>query len=749
MKKFGRTKALGQASAVALVTAALVFTAASAVTGPKSTPNAQGFILTSGSCPANPLSPPNFSVCGPALGAGPVLYPGAAASTLPLKFYNAANVPISVSTLQVTFTNAFPTGSPPCDPTALRVNGPSATASGSPPGSPSGSPPVVTLSFSPYLPVPAGTVANPGTTTYNATLALADIGNQDACENLGLVMSYLASAQYTEVYATATAVTSSLNPSPVGQHVTYTATVTASVTGSQLPVPSSPTGTVTFKDGTTTICTANIPVTSTGTTTSTATCPVTYASTTGSPHSITAVYANSDGNFSGSTSPVLTQVVNASGVATTTALTSSSNPSVFGGSVVFTATVARTSGTGTPTGTVNFYTCTSATNCSPSPSTLLGSGTLSSGKATYSTSSLPVGNTYVEAVYQGVAGSYGSSTSNIVTQVVNLIGTTTSLASAPNPSTVGGSVAFTATVARTSGTGTPTGSVNFYKCTSATNCSPSPSTLLGSGTLSSGKATYSTSSLPVGSTYVEAVYQGVAGSYGSSTSNIVTQVVIALPSTCTGSYTNLIIGNPLFPIINGTNGNDFIYAFGASYIVNGFNGNDCLDAGDGNNVLTDGIGNDVVLAGNGNNVIVVGGGNDKIIVGNGTNTIGAGDGTDTVTAGNGSQNGIILGNGNDSVTVGNGSHNSVIVGSGTDSVTVGSGSYNAVTLGSGTDVVTIQGGSHDTINGGAGNETIYLGAGTYNTYNGAAHHTNVCHLPTGKTAASLHDTITNCTVVTP
>jgi hypothetical protein len=64
-------------------------------------------------------------------------------------------------------------------------------------------------------------------------------------------------------------------------------------------------------------------------------------------------------------------------------------------------------------------------------------------------------------------------------------------------------------------------------------------------------------------------------------------------------------------------------------------------------------------------------------------------------------------------------------------------------------------GSDDTINGGVGNETIYLGSGTYNTFNGAAHSTNVCHLPTppsswhGTTAAYYHDTITNCTVVSP
>jgi len=53
------------------------------------------------------------------------------------------------------------------------------------------------------------------------------------------------------------------------------------------------------------------------------------------------------------------------------------------------------------------------------------------------------------------------------------------------------------------------------------------------------------------------------------------------------------------------------------------------------------------------------------------------------------------------------------------------------------------------------NETVSLGAGSYNAYFGAPGKTNVCHLPTppaswhGTAAAYYHDTITNCTVVTP
>ncbi|MGD0321941.1 MAG: Ig-like domain repeat protein [Acidimicrobiales bacterium] len=625
--------------------------------------------------------------------------------------------------------------------------------------------------------------------------------------------------------STTTALTSSPNPSVVGQSVTFTATVSPT-SGS-----STPTGTVKFYSCPTAACSSTTLLGS-GTLSSGKATYSTTALPLGDTY-VEAVYQGVSGTFGGSTSNIVTQVVTL--ISTTTALTSSSNPSVVGQSVTFRATVSPTSGSSVPSGTVKFYKCASATSCS-SP-TLLGSGTLSSGKATYSTSSLALGNTYVEAVYQGVSGTFATSTSNIVTQVVTLISTTTALTSSPNPSVVSQSVTFTATVSATSGSATPTGTVNFYKCSSATGgCS----TLLGSGTLGSGKATYSTSTLPAGNTYVEAVYQGLSGTFATSTSNIVTQVVtspiatttaltsspnpsllgesvtlsatvtkssgsgtpsgtvsfylgtpsgthsllgtgtlnssgkasltttslpagtdslyavyggggsfaastspvitqvvIAPPSICTGSFSNFIIGNPGFPIILGTPGNSFIYAFGGDFLVIGGNGNDCIWAGNGDNLLIDGNSNDAVMAGNGDNTVGLGNGNDEVFVGNGSN-------------------GIEAGNGTDSVTVGNGSHNSITVGNGTDTVTIGTGSYNTVTLGSGTDTVTIQSpGSNDTITGGSGNETIYLGSGTYNTYNGAAHRTNTCHLPKppsswkGTTAAYYHDTVTNCTVVSP
>jgi hypothetical protein len=422
---------------------------------------------------------------------------------------------------------------------------------------------------------------------------------------------------------------------------------------------------------------------------------------------------------------------------TTTVLTSSPDPSSSGQSVTFTANVTATDATSDPsqpTGTVDFYKCASATSCTPSPSTLLGTGTLgSNGEATFSTSFSAT--TYVEAVYEGQTTTFVGSTSNIVTQTVtSAAATTTVLTSSPNPSLLGQSVMLTATVVKSSGSGTPTGTVDFYLGTPT-----GTHTLLGTGTLnSSGKATLSTTTLPAGTDTLYAVYVGNA-SFASSTSPTIIETVVSPPKRCEPrnfDHYFYFFGPPGFPNFTGPGDNDFIYAFGQNYVISDGGGDHCICVGDQDNFINDGNGND----------------NDS--GGNGTNQITVGNGSDTVTVGDGNSNKIIAGSGTDTVTVGNGSHNSVAVGNGNDTVSIGTGSYNTVTLGSGTDTVTIAG-SNDTITGGAGNETIYLGSGTYNTYNGQAHHTNTCHLPAppasyhGTTAAYYHDTITNCTVVSP
>ena len=126
---------------------------------------------------------------------------------------------------------------------------------------------------------------------------------------------------------TSTALSSSANPSTYASSVTFTATVT----------PSSATGTVTFKDGTTTLGTGTL---SSG--------KATFSTSTlkAGSHSITAAYGG-DTNYNTSTSSPLTQTVNKA--SSTTALSSSANPSTYGSSVKFTATVTPSACTGTVT----------------------------------------------------------------------------------------------------------------------------------------------------------------------------------------------------------------------------------------------------------------------------------------------------------------------------------------------------------------------------------------------------------------
>jgi hypothetical protein len=297
--------------------------------------------------------------------------------------------------------------------------------------------------------------------------------------------------QTVNLAATSSAVTSSANPSGAGQAVTFTATVTSAA--------GTPTGNVTFKDGATALGTGAL----------NASGVATFATSTlaAGGHSITAVYGG-DTNFATSTSPVFAQSVRGP---TTTALVSSANPSMISQSVTFTATVTSTAA-GTPTGTITFK----------DGATTLGIGTLNvSGLATLSTTVLAGGSHAITAAYGGDAN-FGVSTSNTVTQVVNLDATTTTVASSTNPSQFGAAVTFTATVTSASA-GTPTGTVTFKEGT----------TTLGTGTLSaSAAATFSTSNLASGTHSVTAVYTGDA-TFATSTSPALTQTVNAVATSTT------------------------------------------------------------------------------------------------------------------------------------------------------------------------------------------------------------------------
>jgi len=183
---------------------------------------------------------------------------------------------------------------------------------------------------------------------------------------------------------------------------------------------------------------------------------------------------------------------------TTTTISSSLNPSFYGEAVTFTAVVSPAPPNGE---TVTFKT-----------STVLGTGTLSGGTATLTTSTLYAGTANAYAVYSGDAN-YASSTSAKLAQVINPADTTTRLASSENPMNVGQSVTFTATVTPQYG-GTVTGNVAFY----------SGSTDLGQSAVSGGTATFTTAKLAGGTDSITATYKGT-DDYNSSTSSALSEVV--------------------------------------------------------------------------------------------------------------------------------------------------------------------------------------------------------------------------------
>ena len=193
---------------------------------------------------------------------------------------------------------------------------------------------------------------------------------------------------------TTTTLTSSRNPLMYGNALTFSATVTS-------PAGGIPTGQVYFYDSNFAGGTAPmfaIALNSSG---------LARFKTPGWPlgsNSVTAIYVG-DSNYSSSISAPFVQVVE---VATTIALTSSQNPSVYGQAVTFTADVGSTLRRPPPDGeTVTFM----------NGKKILGTGSLSSGTATFITSTLKVGTTAVTAVYGG-DGDFAGKKSNAIKQVV-------------------------------------------------------------------------------------------------------------------------------------------------------------------------------------------------------------------------------------------------------------------------------------------------------------------------------------------
>jgi hypothetical protein len=208
-------------------------------------------------------------------------------------------------------------------------------------------------------------------------------------------------------------------------------------------------------------------------------------------HTITATYSGYPGYFGPvDAGPVFVNVTPSN--VTTMTLTSSVNPSALGQSVMFTATLKYDPGEGTPGGAVQFY----------DGSALLSAVQVSNGQAVLNTSSLGVGSHAIVVKYPG--DGVFLSTSASMGQIVNPLASkvtpvfTMTLTSSVNPSGLGQSVVFTATLKYDPDAGTPMGSVQFYD----------GSTLLSTVQIANRQAALNAASLSAGSHAIVTRYLG-------------------------------------------------------------------------------------------------------------------------------------------------------------------------------------------------------------------------------------------------
>jgi hypothetical protein len=279
----------------------------------------------------------------------------------------------------------------------------------------------------------------------------------------------------------AATLTSSAATGILGNSITFTATISGTV--------GTPTGSVTFYSGSIALG-KSVPLNN-------GTASLTTASLAAGTDVVTAQYS---GNALYSAAVSNSFSASIARLTPTAVLTASTNVTAVTKAIVFKVAV---NGSGpVPTGTVTFYSGTTA---------LSAAIPLSKGAASYTSSSLPAGVEKITARYTGDTD-YVSSTSNIVNEIITRLPSVVTLKSSTTTAAAGTKITLTATIA---GKGNvPTGSVSFT----------AGSTLLGKVALQNGTATLSTSKLASGSYTLSANYSGDS-MYMAQSSNTIKQVI--------------------------------------------------------------------------------------------------------------------------------------------------------------------------------------------------------------------------------
>ena len=354
-----------------------------------------------------------------------------------------------------------------------------------------------------------------------------------ASGNEGVTATYSGDTNYTgssdeatvKVVPVETRTSVSASPSAVvvGQPVTYTATVDLNAPGDV--TPPAPTGTVSFTDGSVTVC-SDVTLSPSGSATYTASCTETYDGS--GPEMITAGYSGDDATLASQGQAG----VSVSKASSTTLISASTSAPVVGQPVTYAATVAAaapdTNGPA-PTGTVTF------TN---------GDSTLCSGLVLTATASAVCTQTYLspgpqtmKATYSGDAGTVGSSAQAAI--VVSQASTTTSVTAATVSPVVGQPVTYTVSVAvQAADTNGPalTGTVTFTNGTTTVCADVALS--------SAGTATCAQTYMSPGPQTLTATYSGDAGTVGSSAQAAIIVSPASTTTSVVAATASPVVGQP-------------------------------------------------------------------------------------------------------------------------------------------------------------------------------------------------------------
>jgi len=358
-----------------------------------------------------------------------------------------------------------------------------------------GLPPGLSLSSSGVLSgTPTTTIGSP----YTVEVTVTDNQGASATQSFSFVVDHSTSAATIETSA---------SPIPLGQSVTFTASVTSSGPASDVA-----TGSVTFLDGDLVLGVVTLAAGSAA---------LDISSLSPGPHQIKAVYGG-DSVYQPSVSNIIQQSV----LIVSTASMLVTPPTPYYGSPLTISLTVTPEQPYVPSGVVNFY----------NGETLLGTGTIdTSGTAHFSISDLPAGTYTFTGVYGGddyFQGLTSQTNETIIAKNSSLAG---QIVSSDPQVYYGQTVSFTATFEATSAGAPMTGTVSFYEgqaflgtsnlvpyTPAAASAVPGQLTPLGFGPRVYGKAILPNLGLSVGGHVITAVYSGDSNYVGVSSETPVT-----------------------------------------------------------------------------------------------------------------------------------------------------------------------------------------------------------------------------------